>query len=98
MIKDFFRNLNLQTKARSSVGERYIDTVEVDSSILSVPTIFRSNAVKRAFNVIHVKLNRLVFSICQNGRQPIYFLATLRARIVESLKGLNFLQLSLINS
>ena len=30
----------LLVKARSSVGERYIDTVEVGSSILPAPTIF----------------------------------------------------------
>lgn len=39
--KKHFQSSELRTKARSSVGERYIDTVEVDSSILSVPTNLR---------------------------------------------------------
>ena len=34
----YYRN-SMFFKARSSVGERYLDTVEVGSSILPVPTI-----------------------------------------------------------
>lgn len=34
-----YKQKRYNLEARSSVGERYIDTVEVDSSILSVPTI-----------------------------------------------------------
>lgn len=58
-----FQHSELRTQARSSVGERYIDTVEVDSSILSVPTILRlSLGLTLIVRTMNLNPNRNLFA------------------------------------
>ncbi len=70
-----FMNSCLVTQARSSVGERYIDTVEVDSSILSVPTISLRGSVSKIFHATCSEWNRIIRSFWGNGTSTIFCLA-----------------------
>lgn len=75
-------------EARSSVGERYIDTVEVDSSILSVPTIFAGVTFEYCWNRILELHGMFIFVFKMVGSLSIV-LASDTARRIETLTGFN---------
>lgn len=63
------------SQARSSVEERYIDIVEVVSSILSAPTILPIRNISKIGNVLFSKLNQFFCPYRQNGTSTIYCLS-----------------------
>jgi hypothetical protein len=68
-----FRSSRLQTKERSSVEERYIDIVEVVSSILSAP-IYLLGDVSKFFDVIRFSVDQ-VFWLNWGNREAFFCLA-----------------------
>ena len=83
-------SMNRSVQARSSVGERYIDIVEVVSSILSAPTIFPCRGSLKSSHVSNSKDEKVIRSFGKNDLKTIFCLAApsgRRANIAAALSS-----------
>jgi hypothetical protein len=87
-VRTHYKLERFYSQARSSVEERYIDIVEVVSSILSAPTSFNS---KRStfYDVMNFTYNQINLITLQTGR-TFYWMASPSARIGFVSNFLNF--------